>query len=128
MGHRQDGGVLLFVGIAALGLFGFVVLIIALAYDPPIKPDSPRDPARAREPRQQRKPLRRQVPHAQSAQRPPARALVTLRTRAAALVDEWGLRLRDHARESQVGWLEPTILIAVMVGSVVAAWLIVMLG
>ena len=123
------GGVLLFVGIAALGVFGLVVLIIALTYDPPVKPDRSRTRTRAREPRPRRKPSRRQVPHELFAQRPPnERLALTLRTRAAALADEWAPRLRDHAREAQVGWLQSTIVIAVMVGSVVAAWLIVMVG
>jgi hypothetical protein len=125
--------VLPLVGIVALMVFGFGVLITALTYDAPVKLDTPRDRALARERRPQRKQLRRHVEHALTTRRSDAWELaVTLRARAIALADEWWPRLRYYARDARVRWLtlESTTgqLIAVSAASVVAACLIVTLG
>ena len=97
------------VGIAALMVCGFVVLVIALTYDPrikSIKSESSRgrasDPVRRLRTRQF---LRRAQP-ALSAGRSPARDLaVTLRAWALVLAHEWWPRLRYYARYTRGRWL-----------------------
>ena len=126
------GSVLPLVGIAALMVFGMVVLLTALAYEPPPQSDRPPDRALARERGPQRK-LRRQAQRALSARRSATQeSVVPVRTRAIALADEWWPRLRRHARAARVRGLtlESTTgqLIAAAAASVVAAHLIVTLG
>jgi hypothetical protein len=124
--------VLPLVGIAALMVFGFVVLMTALTYDPTVKSDRRRERALARERRPQPKPLRRQAQRALSARRSAVRELaVTLRTRVIELADEWWPRVRHHARDVRFRWLtlESTTgqVIAAAAASVAAACLIVTL-
>ena len=129
--HRL-GSVLALVGIAALMLLGFVVLMTALTYDAPVKFDRPRDPASAGGRRAQWRRVRRQVQQALSAGRSAARELVELGTRAIALAKERWPRLRHYARDARRRWLtlESTTgqLIATTAGSVVVAYLIVTFG
>jgi hypothetical protein len=126
------GSVLPLVGIAALMVFGFVVLMTALTYDPPppAKNDRPRDGASASESRAQ---LGRQAQRALAARRSALRELaVSLSTRAIALAIEWWPRLRHYARDARVRWLslEWTTgqLIAAASASVIMAYLIVTFG
>jgi hypothetical protein len=69
------GSVLPLVGIVVLMVFGFVVAITALSYDPRAKFDRPRDRASARERRPQWTRLRRGAQRALSAGREAAREL-----------------------------------------------------
>ncbi len=134
------GSVLPLVGIAALIVFGFVVLLTALTYDPPTKLDKPRDRAAARERRPQWAQLRREAQQASSVGRSAARELavaarelgVGLLMRAIALAEEWWPRVRYHARDARVRWLtlETTAgqLIAVASASVFVGYLIATFG
>ena len=128
------GIVLPLLGIAALMVLGFVVLLTALTYEAPIKSDKPGDWALARERRRlQQEQLRTQAQQASSAARRAVGVVaVTLRTRAMALAREWWPRLRHHARHSRARWLslESTSgqLIATASASLIAAYLIVALG
>ena len=122
--------VLSLVGIAALMVFGLVVLLTALTYDPPIR--SSRDRPLRSERRPKRAQLRRQAQGALSARRKDVQELaVTLRMRALALADDWLPRLRHHAR-ARVRWLtlESTAgqVIASAAASVAAGYLIAMFG
>jgi hypothetical protein len=127
---KPMGSVLPLVGIAALMVIGFVVLMTALTYEAPIKSDRPRDRTLARERRRlQRKQLRRQSHRASSAGLGGVRALaLTLRTWAIALAREWWPGLRHHARRSRARWLslESTTgqVIAAVLASVAAGFLI----
>jgi hypothetical protein len=126
------GNVLPLVGIAALAVFGLVVLLTAVTYDAPVKADKPRDRRTAREHRRQRKEWRGQAQHAVPARRSAIREwAVTSRRRAISLAEEWP-RLRHHARYARARWLtlESTTgqLIAATAVSVVAACFILMLG
>jgi hypothetical protein len=133
------GSVLPLVGIAVLMVFGFVVAITALSYDPRAKFDRPRDRASARERRPQWTRLRRGAQRALSAGREAARELavaagelaVTLLTRAIAFAHEWWPRLHYHARHARRRWLtlESTTgqVIAATAASVAVALLIVTL-
>jgi hypothetical protein len=126
------GSVLPWVGIAAIMVFGFVVLLTAVTYHAPVKSGKPPDPGLAREHRPQREQWRRQAQDALSARRSAVWELaLTLRTRAIALAVEWWPRLRHHARGARVRWLTlestPGQLIAVAAASVIAGCLIVML-
>jgi hypothetical protein len=127
------GSVLPLVGIAALMLFGVVVLTTALIYDAPAKSDRLRDRASARQRRPQRKQLRRKAQRPLSSRRSAARELaVTLSTRSIALAEEWWPRLRHHARAARYRWLtlESTTgqLIAAVAGAVLVGYLIVSFG
>ena len=119
------GSVLPVAGIAALMVFGLVVSMTALTYDPP------RDRALVQERRrQQRERLRRQARQASSAvARAVAAVAVTLSTLAIGLGHEWWPRFRQQARHARVRWLtlEWTTgrLIAMAALSVVMAYLIV---
>jgi len=119
------GNVLPLVGIAALMVFGFVVLMTALTYDPP------HDRALVQKRRrQQRERLRKQTRHASSAvARGVAAVAATLSTLAIVLAHEWWPRFRHQARHARVRWLtfESTSgqLIAMAALSVVMAYLIV---
>jgi hypothetical protein len=106
-------------------LFGFVVLMTALTYDPPLKSDRQRDrPARGRRPQRQR--IKSQAKHGISQALGAVReSAVKLRT----LCEEWWPRLRRRARHTRARWLtlESTTgqVIATAAASLVAAWLIV---
>jgi hypothetical protein len=97
------------VAIVALMVFGLIIVITALAYDPPPKSVTPRERTSTRELQPQPK--------------------LTPRMRAIALRDEWWPRLRYHAREGQLHGLslesETGPLIAVTVVSVVLGYLVV---
>jgi hypothetical protein len=119
------GSLLPLIGIAALLVFGFVVLITALTYDPLPKPDKPRARASTREQRRQPQPT-------SPSWRTEARKLATtLQARAMVIVEQrprWG----RQARHARLRWLslETTSgqLIAVAAGSLVLAYVIVLLG
>jgi hypothetical protein len=120
--------VLPLVGIAALLVFGLVVLMTALTYDPPLGPGtrSDRAPARGRRPRREQ--IEGRAKQAMSTGRSTVRKLaVTLR----ALLDEWGPRARHYARYGRARWLtlDSTSgqLIAGTAASLVVAWLLVTL-
>jgi hypothetical protein len=122
------GSILPLVGIAALLVFGFVVLMTALTYDPPLGPDarSDRAPTRSRRPRRQR--IEGRGKQVMSTGRSAVRKFaVTLR----ALFDEWGPRARHYARYGRARWLtlDSTSgqLIAGTAASLVVAWLVVTL-
>ena len=126
------GSVLPLVGIAALMVFGFVVLMTALTYDSPPKSERPPHRPSAGERRQQRKQLRRQT-HPAPARRSAVRKLVvTPSTRAIELARDSWPRWRYHVRDARVRWLslESTTgqLIATASISVVVAYLIVAFG
>jgi hypothetical protein len=123
------GSLLPLIGIAALLVFGFVVLITALTYDPLPKPDKPRARAWTRE---QRKQLERRRQPTSPYWRTEARKLATtLQARAMVIVEQWP-RWGRQARHARLRWLslETTSgqLIAVAAGSLVLAYVIVLLG
>ena len=125
------GSALLILGIAALLVFGFVVLLTALTVDAPVKPGRAR--ALAREPRPQRRQWGKQGKHELSARVSAVRELaVTSCTRAVELVDEWWPRLRHHARHGRARWLtlDSTSgqLIAATAAAVLVAYVIVVVG
>ena len=118
------------VGIAALMVFGLVVLLTALTYDPPVRSDKPNKRARARERGLTWERWRRHAHQSLSAQRSAFQELaVALRTRALALAKEWWPRVRHRATDAQGRWLTAESItgqvIAVAVVSLVAAYLIV---
>jgi hypothetical protein len=142
------GSVLPVVGIAALMVFGLVVLLTALTYDPPVRSDKPNKRASARERRLAWDRWRRHAhqslserrlaweqwrTHAHqslSARRSAVQELaVALGTRALALAKEWWPRVRHRATDAQGRWLTAESItgqvIAVAVVSLVAAYLIV---
>ena len=125
--------VLPLVGIAALMVFGLVVLLTALTYDPPVKSEKPRDRALAPEPRAQRREWTRQGRRELSTQLSSAWDLaVALRSRTGDLAADWLPRLRHYARDARVRWLtlESPVgqTIAVTAASLVGVYLIVLLG
>ena len=119
-------------GIAALMVFGFVVLITALTYDAPVKSDRPRDLALAHKRRRQRRErLGRQRQQASSVGRWAVRAAaVELHTLVTTLARKWWPSLRHHARRSRWLTLDSTTgqLIAGAAASVIAGCLIVAFG
>jgi nitrate reductase NapE component len=120
------GNVLPLVGIAALMVFGLVVLMTALIYDPP----HDRALVRERRRRQQRERLSRQAQQASSAvARAVAAVAATLTRLAIALAHQWWPHFCNKARHARVRWLtfESTSgqLIAIAALSVVMAYLIV---
>jgi hypothetical protein len=126
------GSVLIFLGVAALMAFGLVVLLTALTFDAPVKPDRPRDQDAAREQRPHRKQRPRRAHNASTRDSAIREWAVTLRGQAIALADEWWPRLRHHARDVLVQrlTLDSTTgqVIAAAAASVVAAYLVVTLG
>jgi len=128
------------VGIAALMVFGFVVLMTALTHDPPPELDRLRGRASVGDRRPRWRELRREAQQASSAGRSAARKLavtapalaVALLTGAIALAEAWWPRVHYHARDARVRWLtlETTTgqLIAFGSASVFVGWLIATLG
>jgi len=119
------GSVLPLLGIAAIMMLGFVVLLVALTHASKI--GQPPAPAAAREHGRQGEHWRKQAQHTLSAVRELA---VALRTRAIALAVEWWPRLRHHARNVRGLTFDSTVgqLIAAAAISVIVACLIVTLG
>lgn len=121
------GSLLPLLGIAALMVFGFVVLLTALSHDASAKPDSQRIGSFPGERRPQREQLGRQVQLVFSSRRGALRALpVTLY--AWAMDGHSRPRVRHRARGARLRWLtfDSTTgqLIAAAAASVVAGCLI----
>jgi hypothetical protein len=112
------------VGIAAVMVFGLVVLLTALTYDASVKTDRPNDPAFARRRRHRREPVRMQRRLDSPTALGTARA-VALNLRA--LLQEWWPLVRHHARRLRWLSLESTTgqVIASIVASVIIAYLLV---
>ena len=127
------GNVLPLVGIAALMVVGFVILMTALTYDSRVRPNVPSDSSGRRG--VQRKQGTGQVQRAMSDLHNAVRALaVTLRTRAfaltksamrlrsqaIALAGEWWPRVRHHATDPEGRWLtlESTFLQVIVIAAV----------
>jgi hypothetical protein len=120
------GNVLPLVGIAALMVVGFVILMTALTYDSRVRPNVPSDSSGKRG--VQRKQGTGQVQRAMSelhnAVRTRAFALtksaMRLRSQAIALAGEWWPRVRHHATDPEGRWLtlESTFLQVIVIAAV----------
>lgn len=152
---RNSRSVLPLVGIAALMVFGFVVLMTALTYDPRTKSEKRRDRPSAQARRSPRDRWRRHAQRAFVSGRSAVHGLAltvggqarrslfakliavrewtrTHHTRVIEVFEEWWPRLRSHATDTRGRWLslESTTgqLIAVAGVSVAGAYFIVHLG
>jgi hypothetical protein len=120
------GNVLPLVGIAALMVVGFVILMTALTYDSRVRPNVPSDSSGKRG--VQRKQGTGQVQRAMSelhnAVRTRAFALtksaMRLRSQAIALAGEWWPHVRHHATDPEGRWLtlESTFLQVIVIAAV----------